>query len=180
MRDEPFLNIHMTLPDKTSLGELILSAYENRISLRSYEIRLEGNEEGEGKVWSFVDFPISFDVAFELRALLKQLEGAREKTGGSCRTVRWSSEEFDFYFEHFTLCPYVQIAQAWEIIEMNTGFNRDFVSDLVHAEELEPVPEEFLAMLAVLERNHYYELSVPEMYESDIRRRKLREQGVKC
>ena len=42
MRDEPFLNIHMTLPDKTSLGELILSAYENRITLRSYEIRRKG------------------------------------------------------------------------------------------------------------------------------------------
>ena len=180
MRDEPFLHIHMTLPDKTSLGELILSAYENRIALRSYEIRLEGNEEGEGKVWSFVDFPISFDVAFELRTLLKQLEGAREKTGGSCRTVRWSSEEFDFYFEHFTLCPYTQIAQAWEIIEMNTGFNRDAVSDLVHSEEVAPVPEEFLAMLAKLERGRYYELVVPELYEADQRRNRLRVEGIEC
>ena len=180
MRDEPFLNIQMTLPDKTRLGELILSAYENRISLRSYEVRLVGNEEGEGECWSFVDFPIGFDVAFELRALLKQLEGAREKTGGSCRTVRWTSKEFDFYFEHFTLCPYTQIAQAWEIIEMNTGFNRDCVSDLVHSEEIDPVPPEFLAMLGRLEWDRYKELVVPELYESDIRRNKLRSQGVEC
>jgi len=180
MRDEPFLNIQMTLPDKTRLGELILSAYENRISLRSYEVRLVGNEEGEGECWSFVDFPIGFDVAFELRALLKQLEGAREKTGGSCRTVRWTSKEFDFYFEHFTLCPYTQIAQAWEIIEMNTGFNRDCVSDLVHSEEIDPVPPEFLTMLSRLEQDRYKELVVPELYEADQRRNKLRSQGVEC
>jgi len=180
MRDEPFLNIHMTIPDKKSFCELILSAYENRISLRTYEIRLKGNEEGEGKAWSFVDFPISFDVAFELRGLLKQLEGAREKRGTSCETVRWSSKEFDFYFEHFTLCPYVEIVQAWEIIDMNTGFNRDCVSDLIHSEEIDPVPEEFLSMLAKLERDRYHELVVPEFYEAEQRRKGLRAARVDC
>jgi len=180
MEDKAFLNIQMTLPDKTRLGELIISAYENHISLRSYEVRLEGNEEGKGECWSFVDFPIGFDVAFELRGLLKQLEGAREKMGTSCETVRWSSEEFDFYFEHYTLCPYTQIAQAWGIIEMNTGLNRDSVGDLVHSEEVEPVPEEFLTMLASLERNRYYELVVPELYEADQRRKGLRAAGIDC
>ena len=63
---------------------------------------------------------------------------------------------------------------------MNTGFNRDAVSDLVHSEEIDPVPEEFLAMLAGLERNRYYELVVPEMYEADIRRKELRAAGIDC
>jgi len=180
MRDEPFLNIHMTIPDKKSFCELILSAYENRISLRTYEMRLKGNQEGEGEAWSFVDFPISFDVAFELRGLLKKLKGAREKRGTSCETVRWSSEEFDFYFEHFTLCPYVEIVQAWEIIDMNTSFNRDYVSDLIHSEEIDPVPEEFLSMLAKLERDRYHELVVPELCEVDQRRRGLRAARDEC
>ena len=63
---------------------------------------------------------------------------------------------------------------------MNTGFNRDCVSDLVHSEETDPVPHEFLAMLGRLEKDRYKELVVPELYEADQRRNKLRSQGVEC
>ena len=61
---------------------------------------------------------------------------------------------------------------------MNTGFNRDCVSDLIHSEEIDPVPEKFLSMLAKLEQDRYLALVVPELYETDTRRKGLRAAGV--